>query len=98
MYNVTGSNKTLASNEHITSTFHNGTTNISMVTTEIYPGSNTVPAGMKSDEGMNLLGLTVFAIVFGVVVGKMGEKGKPLVVFFSALSDAVLMLVTLIMW
>ena len=89
---------TLTSTEHITATFRNGTTNITMVTKEVYPGSNTVPAGMKSDEGMNLLGLTVFAIVFGVVVGKMGEKGKPLVAFFSALNDAVLMLVTLIMW
>ncbi|KAL9964502.1 hypothetical protein ACROYT_G028153 [Oculina patagonica] len=98
VYNVISSNKTLASNEHITATFRNGTTNISMVTKEIYPGSNTIPAGMKSDEGMNLLGLTVFAIVFGAVIGKMGEKGKPLVAFFSALNDAVLMLVTVIMW
>ena len=69
-----------------------------MVTKEIYSGSNTIPAGVKSDEGVNLVGLTVFAIVFGVVVGKLGEKGKPLVAFFSALNDAVMMLVTLIMW
>ncbi|KAJ7390281.1 Excitatory amino acid transporter 2 [Desmophyllum pertusum] len=69
-----------------------------MVTKDIYSGSNTIPAGVKSDEGVNLVGLTVFAIVFGVVVGKLGEKGKPLVAFFSALNDAVMMLVTLIMW
>lgn len=98
MYNVTGSNITLSSDEKITSTFHNGKENISTVAKQIYPGSNTVPAGMKSDDGLNLLGLTVFAIVFGVVVGKLGPKGKPLVDFFSALNDAVLMLVTLIMW
>ena len=53
---------------------------------------------VQSDEGLNLLGLTVFAIVFGVVTGKMGEKGKPLVAFFSALNGAVMMLVTLSMW
>lgn len=69
-----------------------------MVTKEIYAGSDTVPAGTKSDEGLNLLGLTVFAIVFGVVIGKMGEKGKPLADFFSALNGAVMMLVSLIMW
>ena len=91
MYNVTGSNLTLASNEKITSTFHNGSK-------QIYPGSNTVPAGMKSDDGVNLLGLTMFSIIFGIVIGKLGPKGKPLVEFFSTLNDAMLMLVTLIMW
>lgn len=98
MYNVTGSNLTLASNENITSTFHNGSEIISTVLKQIYPGSNTVPAGMKSDDGVNLLGLTVFSIIFGIVIGKLGPKGKPLVEFFSTLNDAVLMLVTLIMW
>lgn len=95
MYNVTGSNLTLASNEKITSTFHNGS---EIISKQIYPGSNTVPAGMKSDDGVNLLGLTVFSIIFGIVIGKLGPKGKPLVEFFSTLNDAVLMLVTLIMW
>lgn len=100
MYNVTGSNLTLASNEKITSesTFHNGSEIISTVSKQIYPGSNTVPAGMKSDDGVNLLGLTVFSIIFGIVIGKLGPKGKPLVEFFSTLNDVVLMLVTLIMW
>jgi len=40
----------------------------------------------------------VFSIVFGIVLGKMGAKAKPLKAFFSALNDAVMILVTLIMW
>uniref|UniRef100_A0A8C6Y6I7 Amino acid transporter n=1 Tax=Naja naja TaxID=35670 RepID=A0A8C6Y6I7_NAJNA len=53
--------------------------------------------GMYSD-GINVLGLIVFCLVFGIVIGKMGEKGQVLVDFFNALNDATMYIVQIIMW
>uniref|UniRef100_A0A8C3IMF8 Amino acid transporter n=1 Tax=Chrysemys picta bellii TaxID=8478 RepID=A0A8C3IMF8_CHRPI len=53
--------------------------------------------GMYSD-GINVLGLIVFCLVFGIVIGKMGEKGQVLVDFFNALNDATMKIVQIIMW
>ena len=36
-------------------------------------------------NGSNILGLVVFAVVFGIALATMGEKGKPLLDFFTAL-------------
>ncbi|XP_073398718.1 excitatory amino acid transporter 3 [Dendrobates tinctorius] len=49
-------------------------------------------------DGVNVLGLIVFCLVFGVVIGKMGEKGQVLVDFFNALNDATMQIVQIIMW
>ncbi|EHB04340.1 Excitatory amino acid transporter 3, partial [Heterocephalus glaber] len=48
-------------------------------------------------DGVNVLGLIVFCLVFGLVIGKMGEKGQILVDFFNALSDATMKIVQIIM-
>ncbi|XP_036289835.1 excitatory amino acid transporter 3 isoform X4 [Pipistrellus kuhlii] len=53
--------------------------------------------GMYSD-GINVLGLIVFCLVFGLVIGKMGEKGQILVDFFNALTDATMKIIQIIMW
>ncbi|XP_020861999.1 excitatory amino acid transporter 3 [Phascolarctos cinereus] len=49
-------------------------------------------------DGINVLGLIVFCLVFGIVIGKMGEKGQVLVDFFNALNDATMQIVQIIMW
>ncbi|GIY40090.1 hypothetical protein CDAR_38421, partial [Caerostris darwini] len=38
----------------------------------------------------NILGLVVFAIVLGIVLGQMGNKGKPLLNVFISLSEAIM--------
>ncbi|KAM5300051.1 excitatory amino acid transporter 3 [Ctenodactylus gundi] len=48
-------------------------------------------------DGINVLGLIVFCLVFGLVIGKMGEKGQILVDLFSALNDATMKIVQIIM-
>ncbi|KAM9331304.1 excitatory amino acid transporter 3 [Gastrophryne carolinensis] len=53
--------------------------------------------GLYSD-GINVLGLIVFCLVFGIVIGKMGEKGQVLVDFFNALNEATMQIVQIIMW
>ena len=102
VYNVTGSSPVkLGDNEEIIQTIvYNATVNITTVSKEEIPSSNTIPVGVGTNPtgGMNILGLAVFSIVFGIVLGRMGPKAKPLTAFFSALNDAVMILVTLIMW
>uniref|UniRef100_A0A8C5EUS1 Amino acid transporter n=1 Tax=Gouania willdenowi TaxID=441366 RepID=A0A8C5EUS1_GOUWI len=82
--------------------------NVSVNTaTTIPPLSTTVLAanitkdykivGSYSD-GINVLGIIVFCVAFGLVVGKMGEKGRILLEFFDALNEATMRLVQLIMW
>lgn len=57
-----------------------------------------MPAGLASTGGMNILGLSLFSIVLGIVLGRLREKGKPLVDFFSALNQAVMVIVSFVMW
>lgn len=56
-----------------------------------------VPFGTDQD-GMNILGLVVFAIVFGVALRKLGEEGEILIKFFNSFNEATMVLVSWIMW
>ncbi|XP_018593374.1 excitatory amino acid transporter 3-like [Scleropages formosus] len=49
-------------------------------------------------DGVNILGLIVFCLVFGLIIGQMGEKGRILVEFFDALNEATMKIVQIIMW
>lgn len=40
----------------------------------------------------------MFCVAFGLVIGKMGEKGRILLEFFDALNEATMKLVQIIMW
>ncbi|XP_006629967.1 excitatory amino acid transporter 3-like [Lepisosteus oculatus] len=52
--------------------------------------------GLYSD-GINVLGLIVFCLVFGLVIGQMGERGRILVEFFDALNEATMKIVQVVM-
>nr|XP_020753722.1 neutral amino acid transporter B(0) [Odocoileus virginianus texanus] len=56
-----------------------------------------VPTGSEV-EGMNILGLVVFAIIFGVALRKLGPEGELLIRFFNSFNDATMVLVSWIMW
>ncbi|KAF7397622.1 hypothetical protein HZH68_008844 [Vespula germanica] len=49
-------------------------------------------------DGTNILGLVVFSIVFGITLGKMGESGKALLDFFTALSEATMIITNWVIW
>ncbi|XP_032370979.1 solute carrier family 1 member 3a [Etheostoma spectabile] len=51
-----------------------------------------------SVNGVNALGMVVFSIFFGLIIGSMGEQGKPLKDFFDCLNEAIMRLVAIIMW
>jgi Na+/H+-dicarboxylate symporter len=49
-------------------------------------------------DGMNLMGLVVFATVLGVTLGKLGPKGKPLLDFFNSLAEAMMIITSKVVW
>ncbi len=60
---------------------------------ETYPNETDVEdwnitAGKSS--GTNILGIVLFAIVFGVIIGQMREDGKVLVDFFRSFNNAMM--------
>ncbi|XP_032903064.1 excitatory amino acid transporter 1-like [Amblyraja radiata] len=51
-----------------------------------------------SSNAVNALGLVVFAIAFGLVIGNMKQHGRPLKEFFDSLNEAIMRLVAIIIW
>ncbi|XP_003792991.1 excitatory amino acid transporter 1 isoform X1 [Otolemur garnettii] len=51
-----------------------------------------------SVNGINALGLVVFSMCFGFVIGNMKEQGQALRDFFDSLNEAIMRLVAVIMW
>uniref|UniRef100_A0A8C4T298 Amino acid transporter n=1 Tax=Erpetoichthys calabaricus TaxID=27687 RepID=A0A8C4T298_ERPCA len=49
-------------------------------------------------EGMNILGLVLFAIIFGIALRKLGSEGEELIRFFNSFNEATMVIVTWIMW
>ncbi|XP_033738552.1 excitatory amino acid transporter 1-like [Pecten maximus] len=53
---------------------------------------------VEMKPGMNVLGLVVFSIFFGIIIGRLGKKGQPLVALFESLCEATMVLVKLVIW
>lgn len=49
-------------------------------------------------NGVNALGLVVFSMCFGLIIGNMKEQGQLLREFFDSLNEAIMRLVAIIMW
>ncbi|KAF7996281.1 hypothetical protein HCN44_001913 [Aphidius gifuensis] len=54
--------------------------------------------GHEYRDGMNTLGLVIFSIILGITLSKMGEVGKPLLDFFTSLSEAMMIITNWIIW
>ncbi|XP_010786932.1 excitatory amino acid transporter 3 [Notothenia coriiceps] len=80
---------------------NNNTTTIPPLTTAIMSVVENITKEYKIvgsySDGINVLGLIVFCVAFGLVIGKMGEKGRILLEFFDALNEATMRLVNIIM-
>ncbi|XP_068175364.1 excitatory amino acid transporter 1-like [Antennarius striatus] len=57
----------------------------------------TVPVP-GSSAGVNALGLVVFSVCFGLVIGNMKQQGQALKEFFDCLNEAIMRLVSIIIW
>ncbi|XP_068082373.1 excitatory amino acid transporter 1 isoform X2 [Anabrus simplex] len=52
----------------------------------------------KFENGMNIMGLVVFSVVFGITISKMGKNGEPLLKFFTALGAAMMIITNWVIW
>ena len=82
--------------------FNNGTHNLTTVHKVPTGGSATVlvPAGLMVDPNgtLNVVGLVVFSMVFGVFLGNLRERGAVMKSFFDALNEIVMKMIKLVMW
>ncbi|XP_031642057.1 excitatory amino acid transporter 1 isoform X2 [Oncorhynchus kisutch] len=51
-----------------------------------------------SSNGVNALGLVVFSMCFGLVIGSMKQQGQALRDFFDCLNEAIMRLVAIVIW
>lgn len=49
-------------------------------------------------NGVNALGLVVFSMCLGLIIGNMKEEGQALRDFFDSLNEAIMRLVAIVMW
>ena len=47
---------------------------------------------------MNVLGLVVFSVLMGVILSRMGTKGKPLMDFCTCLAEASMKIFVIFIW
>ena len=79
--------------------FNNGTINYTTIREKLAPGSDLVPNGLEiASRNMNVLGLVVFSIVFGIVLGRVKERGIPVKRFFESLNEIIMEMIGLVMW
>lgn len=53
---------------------------------------------ITTKSSTNILGLVVFSIFMGIILGKMGPDAKPLRDVFRSLNIVIMKLVTLVIW
>ncbi|XP_020558396.1 excitatory amino acid transporter 1 isoform X2 [Oryzias latipes] len=71
--------------------------NFSRVLHTMQTVEETVPVA-GSSGGVNALGLVVFSMCFGLVIGNMKQQGQALRNFFDCLNEAIMRLVAIIIW
>ncbi|XP_052054926.1 neutral amino acid transporter A [Apodemus sylvaticus] len=84
----------------VVATFTTSATDYTMVTHNTSLGNVTtekIPI-VTDVEGMNILGLVLFALVLGVALKKLGPEGEELIRFFNSFNEATMVLVSWIMW
>uniref|UniRef100_A0A8C3V484 Amino acid transporter n=1 Tax=Catharus ustulatus TaxID=91951 RepID=A0A8C3V484_CATUS len=78
---------------------HSSNVTAGMTTTQIpVPENFTIIPIPGSANGVNALGLVVFSMCFGLMIGSMKQKGRALREFFNCLNEAIMRLVAIIIW
>nr|XP_046264797.1 excitatory amino acid transporter 1-like isoform X2 [Scatophagus argus] len=79
---------------------------INMTETDENTTLDSIPGKPREDQvpvqdfsgGVNILGLMVFSVAFGLTLGSMGTEGKPLRDFFDCLNKTIMRLVSIVVW
>lgn len=51
-----------------------------------------------TSDGVNMFGLLVFSVAFGLILGRMEDEGQPLRDFFHCLNKVTMKLVNIVIW
>ncbi|XP_029086924.1 excitatory amino acid transporter 5 isoform X2 [Monodon monoceros] len=51
-----------------------------------------------TSDGMNVLGIVIFSATMGIMLGRMGDSGAPLVNFCQCLNESVMKIVAVAVW
>ena len=54
--------------------------------------------GKSGTNSMNVLGLVVFSVLMGIILSRMGPRGKPLMDFCSCLAEASMKIFVIFIW
>ncbi|KAK1800770.1 hypothetical protein P4O66_005968 [Electrophorus voltai] len=81
---------------HVKITVNESIFNLTNATQEI-TREDVIPIS-GTTSGVNALGLVVFSMCFGLIIGNMKEEGQALRDFFNSLNEAIMKLVAIIMW
>lgn len=57
-----------------------------------------VDKSLGTRDGMNILGVIVFTIAFAVVLSSLGEEAQKFIKVIGVLNNAIMKLVTIVMW
>jgi Na+/H+-dicarboxylate symporter len=73
---------------------------VSPVSVQVIKEENVIYeyAGQEKYNSTNLLGVLVLSLLFGIILSSLGEKGKPIVDWFSCLFDVVMKIVDILIW
>ncbi|XP_030061848.1 excitatory amino acid transporter 5 isoform X3 [Microcaecilia unicolor] len=73
--------------------------NIQNVSLDITPAPVVIYRSEPSaSEGMNVLGIVIFSATMGIMLGRMGESGVPVVSFCQCLNESVMKIVAVAIW
>lgn len=61
-------------------------------------GDVTLTRELHYRSGTNTLGIVFFCLVFGTMLGTIGEKGQVVIDFFAAIFEVVMKMVSCVMW
>uniref|UniRef100_A0A3P8U811 Amino acid transporter n=1 Tax=Amphiprion percula TaxID=161767 RepID=A0A3P8U811_AMPPE len=64
----------------------------------VYSRSGLTREHIGSSDGINILGLLVLSLTFGIILSSMETEGKPLRDFFNCLNKAMMHLVNIVIW
>lgn len=84
--------------ENVNSTDLSQVSNFSTVLQTIQETVEEAVPVSGSSNGVNALGLVVFSMCFGLVIGNMKQQGQALRDFFDCLNEAIMRLVAIIIW
>ncbi|XP_060062183.1 excitatory amino acid transporter 5 isoform X4 [Erinaceus europaeus] len=62
------------------------------------PPEITYKSEPGTSDGMNVLGIVIFSATMGIMLGRMGESGAPLVSFCQCLNESVMKIVAVAGW